>query len=188
MTAGLKSTAAARAAVVAALALLPGAVAPKLAASGPLYRRAYELVNGAAKAASRQVVNDMLLATMQPTLTASVTSLQSAINAEVTRITTTPPSGVAAAGPTDPQMASIVAAMKARLDADKTATAGTGRDPTAGGGSAPDQDVTYSAQGLMGSSNSSAVRVDQMKPMIDAFNAQLRKAPREDAFTVDVGH
>jgi hypothetical protein len=189
MAAGLKSAAAARAAVAAALALLPGAPAPaKLAASGPLYRRAYELINGAAKAASRQVVNDLLLATMEPTLTASVTSLQSAINAEVTRITTTPPAGVAAAGPADPQMASIVAAMKARLDADKTATAGTGRDPTAGGGSAPDQDVTYSAQGLMGSSNSSAVRIDQMKPMIDAFNAQLRKAPREDAFSVDVGH
>jgi hypothetical protein len=37
----------------------------------------------------------------------------------VTRITTTPPAGMAAAGPADPQMAAIVAAMKARLDADK---------------------------------------------------------------------
>ena len=48
--------------------------------------------------------------------------------------------------------------MKTRLDADKTATAGTGRDPTKGGGWAPDQNVTYSAQGLMGSSNSATVR------------------------------
>jgi hypothetical protein len=94
---------------------------------------------------------------------------------------------VAAAGPADPQMAAIVAAMKARLDADKAATARTGRDPTKGGGSAADQNVTYSAQGLMGSSNASTVRADQFQGMVDVFNAKLRKVPREDVFTVDVG-
>jgi len=127
------------------------------------------------------------VATVKPTLTGSVAAIQSAIGTEVTRITTTPPAGVAAAGPADPQMAAVVAAMKTRLDADKAATAGTGRDPTKGGGAAPDQNVTYSAQGLMGSSNTSTVRVDQMQKMVDAFNAKLRKAPREDVFTVDVG-
>jgi hypothetical protein len=94
---------------------------------------------------------------------------------------------MAAAGPADPNMASIVAAMKTRLDADKAATAGTGRDPTAGGGAAPDQDVSYSAQGLMGSSATTTVRGDQFLPMVTAFNNQLRHAPREDAFTVKVG-
>jgi hypothetical protein len=158
-----------------------------MASAGALYRRAFTLVNNSAAAAAKQVVSDMLLATVKPTLASSVSSLQSSINAEVTRITTTPPAGMAAAGPADPQMAAIVAAMKTRLDADKTATAGTRRDPTKGGGSAPDQNVTYSAQGLMGSSNSSTVRADQFQGMVDAFNAKLRKIPREDAFTVDVG-
>ena len=144
-------------------------------------------MNNAATDAAKQVVSDLLSATVKPTLDASVTALQATIAAEVTRITTTPPPGGAVPAAPDPQMAAIVAAMKARLDADKAATLNTGRDPTAGGATAPEQNVTYSAQGLMGSSNSSAVRVDQFKGMLDAFNASLRKVPREDAFTVDVG-
>lgn len=191
MAAGLKSAAAAATAVAAAAAAAapPGTPAPgpSLTSATTLYRRAYQLVSNSAKAAARQVVGDLIRATVQPTLAGSVSAVQANVNAEVTRITTTPPAGMAAAGPADPNMASIVAAMKTRLDADKTATAGTGRDPTAGGGAAADQDVTYSAQGLMGSSNSTAVRADQFQPMITAFNNQLRKAPREDAFTVKVG-
>ncbi len=188
MAAGLKSAAAAAALVAAAAAALPGfAPPPKLASARALYRRAFTLVNNSAAAAAKQVVGDILLTTVKPTLAASVSSVQSSINAEVTRITTTPPASIAAAGPADPQMAAIVTGLKTRLDADKTATSGTGRDPTKGGGSAPDQNVTYSAQGLMGSSNASTVRSDQMQGMVDAFNAKLRKVPREDAFTVDVG-
>ncbi|WP_426566065.1 hypothetical protein ACPPVT_05740 [Angustibacter sp. McL0619] len=188
MATGLRNVAAGAALVRGAAALLPGLAAPTpLGSTNALYRRAYALVQKAATDAATQVVGELLSATVKPTLDASVTSLQSSINAEVTRITTTPPVGVAAAGPADPQMATIVAAMKARLDADKTATAGTGRDPTKAGGAAPDQNVTYSAQGLMGSSNSSAVRVDQFQAMLDAFNAKLRQVPREDVFTVDVG-
>ena len=155
MAAGLKSAAAAAtaAAAAAAAAAPPGAAppGPSLTAATALYRRAYQLVSNSAKAAARQVVGDLIRATVQPTLAGSVSAVQANINAEVTRISTTPPAGMAAAGPADPNMASIVAAMKTRLDADKTATAGTGRDPTAGGGTVPDQDVTYSAQGLMGS-------------------------------------
>ena len=188
MAAGLKSAAAAAALATAAAAALPGYVPPpKLASGRALYGRAFTLVNNAARATARQLVNDLVLTTVQPTLAGSVSALQSAITTEVTRITTTPPAGVAAAGPADPQMAAIVAAMKARLDADKAATAGSGRDPTKGGGAAADQNVTYSAQGLMGSSNSSVVRADQFQGMVEAFNAKLRKAPREDKFTVEVG-
>jgi hypothetical protein len=39
----------------------------------------------------------------------------------------------------------------------------------------------------MGSSNASTVRADQFQPMIDAFNAKLRKVPREDKFAMEVG-
>jgi hypothetical protein len=187
MAASLRNVAAG-AALARAVALLPGVAGPaQLASTNALYRRAHTLVNNAAADAAKQVVSDLLSATVKPTLDASVTSLQAAINAEVTRITTTPPAGAAVAGPADPQMAAIVAAMKTRLDADKLATSGTGRDPTSGGGTAPDQNVTYSAQGLMGSSNSSAVRPDQFNAMLDVFNDKLRKVPREDVFTLDVG-
>ncbi len=184
MTAGLKGTAAA----AAAAAAIPGYVPPaKAGTAAALYRKGFSLVNKAAQATAKQLVNDLLLATVKPTLTASVTALQSSISAEVTRITTTPPAGVAVAGPADPQMAAIVGAMKTRLDADKTATAGTGRDPTAGGGSAPAQNVTYTAQGLMGGMSDNSVRTDQFQKMVDAFNAKLRKVPREDPFKVEVG-
>ena len=39
----------------------------------------------------------------------------------------------------------------------------------------------------MGSNNSLAVRTDQFQLMVDTFNAKLRKVPREDAFTIEVG-
>ena len=188
MTAGLKSTAAAAAAASAIAAAAPGYVAPaRIGATGALYRKALTLVDGAARASARRVVDDLLRETVKPTLAASVSALQTSIAAEVTRITTTPPAGVAAAGPADPQMAAIVGAMKTRLDTDKAATANTGRDPTKGGAAAADQNVTYSAQGLMGSNNSLAVRTDQFQLMVDTFNAKLRKVPREDVFTIEVG-
>jgi hypothetical protein len=60
--------------------------------------------------------------------------------------------------------------MKARLDADKTATAGGGRDPVGTGKAAPDQDVTYSYQGLMGSHGTMAIREDQLMPLLKQFN------------------
>ena len=65
---------------------------------------------------------------------------------------TTPASGVAALGPPDPQMAALVSHMKAQLDADKAAAAGGGHTPLGTGKAAPDQNVTYSVQSLMGSS------------------------------------
>ena len=75
MAAGLKSAAAAAALVAAAAALAPGYVPPaKLASAGALYRRAFTLVNNSAAAAAKQVVSDMLLATVKPTLAASVSS------------------------------------------------------------------------------------------------------------------
>ncbi len=72
-------------------------------------------------------------------------------------------------------MASIVNAMKARLDADKAATKDTGRDPLGkAGGTAPDQDVTYSYQGLMGSNKSAEVRPDQFSAIVGQFNKKLK--------------
>jgi hypothetical protein len=71
-------------------------------------------------------------------------------------------------------MTALVNAMKARLDADKAATAGGGRDPLGKkGGTAADQDVTYSYQGLMGSNATTALRPDQFNPMVKQFNDRL---------------
>lgn len=193
MSEGVKSAAGAAAlAARLAAAVVPGYVPPKMTKAGPLYRRAYTLVQNAANAAAKQLAADLITKTVQPTLAASVTALQSAIAGEVTTLLATPPAGMAAAGPADPQMAAIVSAMKGRLDADKAATAGTGIDPTKPTAAnpaptAPSQDVSYSAQGLMGSSNSTKVRTDQFEKMLAAFNAQLRKKPREDEFKVEVG-
>jgi hypothetical protein len=167
-------------------ALLPGGTPPpKVASTKGLYEEAYGLLTNAAKEAARQLASDLLSSQISPILQASVTSIQSDIQTEVNRIMTTPPAGLAAA-PANPNMAAIVSAMKAKLDASKAATAGTGLDPLAKTGStSPDQDVTYSYQGLMGSNKSTALRADQFQPLVDAFNAKLKKL-FETAFTAEV--
>ena len=83
-------------------------------------------------------------------------------------------------------MVAMVAAMKARLDADKAATAGGGRDPLAKtGGTAAAQDVTYSYQGLMGSNAKTTLRPDQFGPMVEQFNSKL-STTFEKKFTAEV--
>jgi hypothetical protein len=105
---------------------------------------------------------------------------------------TTPPAGIAALGPADPNMEAVVANMKARLDKDKAATAGTGRDPLGAGGKkkVADQDVTYTYQGLMGSTaknspDETAMRADQFDPIVAHFNHDLLAAG-ETPFTAEV--
>jgi hypothetical protein len=184
MVATLKSAAAA--ATAAAAALPPGAApAPKMQRAQALYARAYQMVTNAAKEASRQVATELVAGAVTPVLETSVSDLQASIKAEVTRIMTTPASGVAALGTPDPNMVAMVAAMKARLDADKAATAGGGRDPLAGGGTAAAQDVTYSNQGLMGSNATTALRPDQFGPMVQQFNSKL-STTFEKKFTAEV--
>ncbi len=185
MVATLKAAAASAAA--AAAALPPGVVpSPRMQRARELYARAYQMVTNAARTASRQVATELIATTIDPILTASVSDLQTTIDTEVGRIMTTPAAGVAALGTPDPNMVAMVAAMKARLDADKAATAGGGRDPLgAPGGTAPAQDVTYSYQGLMGSNATTALRPDQFGPMVTQFNSKLTTL-FEKKFTAEV--
>jgi hypothetical protein len=187
MVATLKSGDAA-AAAFAAMPLAPGVRRKKAATVGALYRRAYEMVQKASKDAAKQVGADLVGATIKPALSASVTKLSTTIDTEVNRIMVTPPAGVAALGTPDPNMTAMVSAMKARLDANKAATAGNpGRDPMGPNrtGSAPAQDVTYSYEGLMGSGTTTALRTDQFEPIVTNFNAKLR-TPGENPFTAGV--
>jgi hypothetical protein len=185
MVATLKSAGAA-ATAAASVPLPPGAApAKKTATVGSMYRSAYAMVQAAAKDAAIQVGSDLVSETVKPTLTASVTDLMTTIDAEVKRIMAIPPGGLPGAGTPDPNMTAMVRAMKAKLDANKAAVAGTpGLDPLTTG-SAPAQDVTYSYAGLMGSSASTALRNDQFKPVVDIFNTKLRN-PGEQKFTASV--
>ena len=134
-----------------------------------LYTRAYGMVNSAAATAAKELTSDLLNTVIPPVINTGVTDLQSSIQTEVEKVMGTPPSGIAALG-SNPAMAAMVTAMKARLDADKTASAGGGRDPVGTGKPAPDQDVTYSYQGLMGSHGTMAIREDQLNPLLKQFN------------------
>ena len=185
MLATLRSAAAA--ATAAAAALPPGAPAPKqISGHRELYQKAHAKVTNAAKEASRQVAAELVATTVNPTLTTSVADLQSSIGTEVERVMGTPPTGVPALGTPDPNMTALVNAMKARLDADKAATAGGGRDPLQGGtGTAADQDVTYSYQGMMGSNAARTLRADQFSPMVAQFNDKLTTTFEKD-FTAEV--
>lgn len=167
----LPSTSAAAALAMAA-AILPGVV-PQMGKSRDLYLRAHSLVNGAATEAAQQLAAELVDAQVQPVLQASVASFQTAIATEVSNLTSMTPEQLAAAPNPDPRMRAIVSDMKSRLDADKAATAGTGRDPLGAGGAAPAQNVTYSEQGLMGSHGSTALRPDQFQPMLKQFNDNL---------------
>lgn len=156
--------------------LTPGVAAPPAVSTArQLYAKARDIVANASREAAQQVATDVITATVDPLLTENVTSMQADIAAEVTRVMTTPPAGMARAASPDPNMTAIVNAMKARLDADKAATKDTGRHPLAAEGStAPDQDVTYSYQGLMGSNKSTAVRADQFARLVGHFNKHLK--------------
>jgi hypothetical protein len=165
----------------------PGAAAPapKMRGAGELYRKAYAIVSSMARETCRQLSTDLIGGVVQPVLTTSVADLESTIGAEVTKVMGTPASGVAALGPPNPQMAALVAHMKAQLDADKAATAGGGRSPLGAGKAAPDQNVTYTVQSLMGGSRDTSIRADQFNPMVRQFNSKLKNL-WEKTFTAEV--
>ncbi len=183
MLAILKSAAAA-----AAQPLPPGvAPKPKLASQRALYERAYGLVTNAARGASRQLAAELIQTTMKPALTASIREVEATITTEVNRVMTTPAAGVHALGTPDPNMVALVAAMKTTLEANQKSTKGTGRNPlgASANATAPDQDVTYSYQGMMGANANRALRPDQFQPFVDHFNAQLM-LPFEKKFEAEV--
>lgn len=166
--------------------VVPGVVAaPRTQQVGALYRQALQIVTNLSSTVARQIVADLLSSQLTPVLQASVTSFQTAIRTEVDRIMTTPAGALAATGTPDPDLVAVVAGMKARLDAAKAATASTtSRDPIGAGQAAPDQDVTYSYQGLMGTNATAALRTDQFAPMVLQFNANFKR-PREADFTAE---
>ena len=169
---------------VAAVASLVGI--GSIDTTGALYRDAYGLVTNAAQTAARELATELIATTMTPVLTTGVSDLESAIGTEVGKVMGTPASSVAGLGTPDPNMVALVGAMKARLDADKTAAAGGKRDPLGQtGGTAPAQDVTYDYQGLMGNNATTAMRPDQFGPMLNQFNDNLSKT-FEKTFTAEV--
>lgn len=169
---------------VAAVASLVGVGG--IGTTSALYRDAYALVTNAARTASQELATELIETTMTPVLTTGVSDLGSAIGTEVGKVMGTPASGVAGLGTPDPNMVALVAAMKARLDADKSATAGGKRDPLGQPrGTAPAQDVTYDYQGLMGNNATTAMRPDQFGPMLKQFNKRLTTL-FEKTFTAEV--
>ena len=169
MEAILKVAGAAAGLATALAGLLPGPGPAKIAGGRELYLRAYSMVNTAAAEAAKQLSAELLNTVIPPMINSGVTDVQSAIQTEVEKVMGTPPAGIAALG-SNPAMAALVTTMKARLDADKTASAGGGRDPVGTGKAAPEQDVTYSYQGLMGSHGTMAIREDQLNPLVKQFN------------------
>jgi hypothetical protein len=183
-TAKMVSILKAAGAAAALVGMVPGLAPAKIKGGRELYSKAHGMVNKAAAEAATQLSTDLLNTVVPPVITAGVTDLQASIQAEVNRVMGTPPSGVAALG-SNPAMAALVSAMKARLDADKTAAAGGGKDPLGTGKAAPDQDVTYSYQGLMGSHGNMKVRADQLEPVAKQFNKKLTSIWEKD-FKVEV--
>lgn len=159
-------------AAAALVGLVPGLAAPKVTKTRGLYAKAYGMVNTAAAEASKQLAADLLNTVIPPIITNSVISLQTSIQTEVNKVMGTPPSSMAAAA--NPTMNAMVTAMKARMDADKAAAAGGKRDPLGTGKAAPDQDVTYSYQGLMGTHGNMKIREDQLTPLVKSFNDKCK--------------
>ncbi|HEY5627900.1 MAG TPA: hypothetical protein VIR16_00180, partial [Candidatus Limnocylindrales bacterium] len=171
----------------AAAAALVGRAVTSSATTGAMYKRAYRLTSRAAEASAAQLASDLVGQTVSPTLQASVSSLVGAIDAEIDRVTSASPSAIAGMGTPNPNMVALVATMKAKFDADKAAAdANPGRDPMGASrtGAAAAQDVTYSYQGLMGSSTTTALRPDQFQPIVTNFNARLLN-PGESAFRAE---
>ncbi len=168
----------------ALLGLVPGLAAPKVAGTHALYAKAHAMVNSVAAEAAKQLAADLLTTVIPPVITSGVTDLQNSIQTEVSKVMGTPPAGIAALG-NNPAMAAMVAAMKTRLDVDKALSTAGGRDPIGRGMPAPDQDVTYSYQGLMGSHGNLAIREDQLAPLVKQFNSECTSM-WEKAFKAEV--
>lgn len=169
-----------------AVPLPPDAVRPpKLKKGAALYSMAHSIVSSMAKEACRQLATDLVKVIVEPVLATSVKDLETTIQAEVDKVMTTSPSGVASLGPPSPAMAALVSHMKTQLEADKAAAAGGGHTPLGTGKAAPDQHVTYSVQGLMGSHGHLGIRADQFTPMVGQFNEKL-KTFWEKPFTAEV--
>jgi hypothetical protein len=153
-----------------------------------MYQRAYRLASRAAEASAAQLAGDLVGQTVTPTLQSSVSALVGAIDAEIDRVSSATPTAIAGMGTPNPNMTALVATMKARFEADRAAAdANPGRDPMGASrtGAAAAQDVTYSYQGLMGSSATTALRPDQFEPIVTNFNARLL-VPGEPAFRAEV--
>jgi hypothetical protein len=161
----------------------PGAAAakPSIRSEKMLSGKAWVLVNNAARAAVKDLASELVGSTLDPVLNTSVTSLRTAIAAEVNKVMTMSPTELAANPSPDPNMTKIVTDMKSRLDAAKTALAGTSMDPLGvEGGTTPAQDVTYSYQGMMGSAKSTEIRADQFKLLVDNFNLNLKRGTEQN--------
>jgi hypothetical protein len=174
------------AATVAAVAPPPPGVTakPSIKSSKALFAKAWVLINNAVRSSVKQLAAELVVDTMDPVLETSVTNLRAAIATEVNKLMGGSPSALTTAPP-DPNMAKIVADMKGRLDASKTALSGTGMDPLGvTGAKTPAQDVTYSYQGMMGSGTTSELRTDQFAPMLKKFNDTFKLAT-EQPFTVE---
>lgn len=172
----------------AASAALVGRPVSNAASTGEMYQRAYRLTTRAALASAAQLASDLVGQTVGPTLQSSVSALTAAIDAEIDRISSSSPSAIAGMGTPNPNMTALVSTMKARFEADRAAAdTNPGRDPMGASrsGAAPAQDVTYSYQGLMGSSTTRALRPDQFEPMVTNFNHNLLN-PGESAFRAEV--
>lgn len=142
-------------------------------------------VRSAATAAATNAVRAFLNAEITPVLQASVTSLQAAVGAEVTRIMASPAGALAASGPTDPHLAALATTLRARLQAEVTAA--TAAQTAAGttavnpGTTAPAQSVTYGTVNMM-SDNTSVFRPDQFAELANQFNASGLRRDREGEF------
>lgn len=164
----------------------PGAApVSKSTKAAALYREAHAVVAAMTKEACRQLSSELINSVVQPVLATSVKDLASMIQNEVTKVTGAAPSAVAGLGPPNPAMAALVAHMKAQLEADQKAAAGGGASPLGAGKAAPDQNVTYSVQGLMGTHGNKGLRPDQFNPMVGHFNNKL-KTFWEKKFTAEV--
>jgi hypothetical protein len=177
-TAKMEATLKASGAAEALIAMIPG-LGSKVGSVRSLYVKAHDMVNKAAATAADELNTDLLNRVIPPVISTGITDLQTSIQGEVDKVMGTPPSGIAALG-TNPAMANLVTAMKARFDADKTASAGGGRDPVGTGKAAPDQDVTYSYQGLMGSHGNMSIREDQLAPLVKQFNKECTSIWEKD--------
>jgi len=170
-------------AAAALASLIPGLV-PKAKKERELYSRAHGMVSHAANEASRQLAADLLDKVIPPVVNTGVSDVKTSVQNEVAKVMGTPPSGIAALG-SNPAMNALATAMKARLDADKAATAGGGRDPVGTGKAAPDQDVIYDYEGLMGSHGNMNIRADQLTPLVKQFNSRCTSL-WEKAFKAEV--
>ena len=170
----------------AAEAAAKGGAAKRMKSVHDLYVGVLGLVRSTARASGRKAVETFVSDAIQPKAKAQLSALQASIETEVDAAMGMPAGALAAKSPPNPEVRKVAEHMYALLKSQQNAKSYDGPSSEPPSGSAG-TDIRQSSSSVMSSNDTSKAgfRSDFIAPVLDQFNAKLKKA-NEENFRADV--